>query len=68
MSESIQVEGVSVRWCKYLLVEHHVHAVRPHILCELAQEGEDVLDARRVGQPPQPQAVPRSTWRGQERH
>lgn len=52
----------------YLLVENHVHSMRSDILCKLAQEGEDVLYARRVRQPSQPQAVSYSTGRGQKRH
>lgn len=52
---------------RYLLVEDHVHAVLSNVLRKLAQEVEDVLDARRVRQPSEPQAVPQSTRRGQER-
>lgn len=51
----------------YLLVEDHVHAMWSDIMCKLAQEGEDVFYARCVRQPPQPQAVPHTTRRGQER-
>lgn len=52
----------------YLLVKDHVHAMWSDIVCKLAQEGEDVLYARCVWQPPQPQAVPYTARRGQERH
>lgn len=52
----------------YLLVENHVHAVWFDVLRKLAQEGEDVFNAGRVWQPPQPQAVPDAARRGQERH
>lgn len=52
----------------YLLVEDHVHTMRSDIMCKLAQEGEDVLYARCVRQPPQPQTVPHPTRRGQERN
>lgn len=54
--------------CMYLLVEDHVHTMWSDIMCKLAQEGEDVLYARCVGQPPQPQTVPYTTRRGQEWH
>lgn len=36
----------------YLLVEDHVHAVGFDVMRELAQEGQDVLYAGRVGKPP----------------
>lgn len=54
-------------FCAYLLVEDHVHAMLPNVLRKLAQEVEDVLDAGRVRQPSQPQTVPHSTRRWQER-
>lgn len=54
-------------FCAYLLVEDHVHAMLPNVLRKLAQEVEDVFDVGRVRQPSQPQAVPHSTRRGQER-
>lgn len=46
------VVKVGLLCATYLLVENHVHTVRFDVLRKLAQEGEDVLYARRVRQPP----------------